>query len=174
MNDPTYWLGELRHVTTSSISHETTGTDPRDGSDTDLLESEAWSVAHACLSRWSGPPTGPDPRPTLPSGALDRQTSQFFERALGHDVSGVILATGPGVGERLRMADAHGMAFGSSILLDLPWAEQSAEHAVLLLAHELVHVIQQGFAPRTGPAPDPALEVRHRCALGAQFATARY
>lgn len=140
---------------------------------TDLLESEAWSVAHACLSLWSGPPPGPDPRASLPTGHFDQETCRFFERALGHDVSGVIAVTGPGVSERLRPAEAHGMAFGSSILLDLTWADRSAEHAVLLLAHELVHVIQQGFAPRTGPAQDPSLEVRHRCGLTMQFAMAR-
>lgn len=141
--------------------------------DTDLLESEAWSVAHAYLSLWSGPPVGPDPRPSLPTGHLDPDTCRFFEQALGHDVSGVIVVTGPGVSERLRPAEAHGMAFGSSILLDLPWANHSAEHAVLLLAHELVHVIQQGFAPRTGPTRDPSLKVRHHCALTMQFAMAR-
>jgi hypothetical protein len=140
---------------------------------TDQLEGEAWSVAHACLSLWSAPPTGPDPRPSLPTGHLDPATCRFFEEALGHDVSGVIVVTGPGISERLRPAEAHGMAFGSSIMLDLPWAERSADHAVLLLAHELVHVIQQGFAPRTGPAHDPSLEVRHRCTLTVQFATAR-
>jgi hypothetical protein len=139
--------------------------------DTDLLENEAWSVAHACLSLWSGPPPGPDPRPSLPTGRLDRDTCRFFERALGHDVSGVIVVTGPGVSERLRPAEAHGMAFGSSILLDLPWANHSADHAILLLAHELVHVIQQGFALRTGPPHTPSLEIRHRCSLTVQFAT---
>lgn len=136
----------------------------------DALEHEAWAVAHATLTLWSATPDHPDPRPCLASGRLDAATAAFFGRVLGHDVSGVTLTCGPGVTERLLKVNAHGMAFGASVLLDESWAMQSAEHAVLLLAHELVHVVQQGVAPRTGPPAGPATAVTLTAPREPQFA----
>ena len=156
-------MGETRHVSMSSIADE-----PSRG---DALEHEAWAVAQATLTLWSADPDHPDPRPCLASGRLDAATAAFFGRALGHDVSGVTLACGPGVTERLLKANAHGMAFGAAVLLDESWAMQSAEHAVLLLAHELVHVVQQGVAPRTGPPAGPTTAVTLTAPREPQFAT---
>jgi hypothetical protein len=148
-------------------------TDPSTGdghADGDALEHEAWSVAHATLSHWTSTPQAPDPRSCLALGRFDAATAAFFSRVLGHDVSRVTVACGAGITERLLKADAHGMAFGTAILLDENWAGQSIEHAVLLLAHELVHVVQQGMVPPLGGPASAETTVRLSAPYAPQFA----
>ncbi len=77
-----------------------------------------------------------------PGQPLDEKTRSFFEPRFGHDFSRIKLHSGPVAERALESVNAEGFAVGKHIVLpegEIRWDSH-------LLAHELVHTIQQGFA----------------------------
>lgn len=91
------------------------------------LDDEA---ARAVASKGSGRP-------------LSEESRQFFEPRFGADFSAVRLHDGPSAARSVRSLNARAFAYGSDVWLGA--GERESDRS--LLAHELVHVVQQGRAP---------------------------
>lgn len=99
--------------------------------------------------------------------ALDAATRAFMEDRFARDFSRVRLHVGTEAGESARTLGARAFTFGADIVFGQT-PETSTRDGRHLLAHELTHVAQQGFAPARGqtgtgrPAlalqPDPTVD----------------
>jgi uncharacterized protein DUF4157 len=81
-----------------------------------------------------------------PGRTLDVQTRQFMEPRFGHDFSNVRVHTDSKAAESARAVNALAYTVGRSIVFG---DSQYMPHSVAgqtLLAHELTHVVQQGFS----------------------------
>jgi hypothetical protein len=151
----------------SECSHE--GSHIAIGSETDPLEHEADRVAEQItntpaasasispgpsgLSRKSvAPPTGRTaPRVVhevlrSPAQPLDAATRAHFEPLVGHDLSPVRLHQGPRAAESAHAVDALAYTVGPDIVFGSGQYAPETAAGRRLLAHELVHVAQQGAA----------------------------
>ena len=97
---------------------------------------------------------------------LDPATKEFFEPRFGHDFSSVRVHSGPAAEQSARSVNAHAFTVGRDIVFASGQYAPGSDSGRLLLAHELVHTIQQGSQARTlarqpskkggGAAPAPA------------------
>ena len=83
--------------------------------------------------------------------ALDSGTRAFMERRLGYDFSAVRIHAGAQAAESARAVDAHAYTLGPHIVFASGQYAPRSEGGRRLLAHELVHVMQQGA---TSPPQD--------------------
>lgn len=119
-------------------------------------ESEATRFALGFLAADGGatpssPPSGPPPNEPTGSQGLPAGVRQRAETLLGHDFSGVRLHLGA-----RDLGTAHAEASGNQIRLAPGRFRPDHPAGRALLAHELVHVAQQGAAPsRLGPRGRP-------------------
>lgn len=95
-----------------------------------------------------------------PGQALDPATRRFMESRLGHDLSAVRVHTGRDAADSAQSVDALAYTLGHNIVFG---RHQYAPHTAIgrrLLAHELVHVIQQGHgaAPHIQRQAPPAAQ----------------
>lgn len=146
-------------------------------------EAEANRIADLVADGAAGSPltgsqSGPvgdavDPPPAVEQGlrsaghALDAATRAFMEDRFGRDFGRVRLHAGADAGDAARALGARAFAFGPHIVFARS-PETSTREGRHLLAHELTHVAQQGFAPARGetgsgrPAlalqPDPTVD----------------
>ena len=83
---------------------------------------------------------------------LDRNTREFFETRLGHDLSQVRLHSDATAERAARSINAKAFAAGTHIVLDSAGHSPSSRDGQLLLAHELTHVVQQSAVSPRSPS----------------------
>ena len=100
-----------------------------------------------------------------PGQPLDAATRNFFEPRFGHDLSNVRVHAGERAAESARAVQAEAYTVGRDVVLDSGHAPGGAGDR-RLLAHELVHTLQQERGsvttlrrqPAKQPAPQPAAQ----------------
>jgi outer membrane protein OmpA-like peptidoglycan-associated protein len=102
-------------------------------------------------------------RPLEPSARLP------LEAQLGHDFSQVRVHTGPGAADSARALGARAYTVGTQVVFGEGQFEPRSERGRALLAHELVHVVQQ----RGGPAGSELAETSDSAAEREAAAVAR-
>ena len=97
-----------------------------------------------------------------PGQPLDSATRSFFEPRFGRDFSDVRTHTDSHAAQSARAINARAFALGDDIVFNSAQFNPGSQSGRQLLAHELVHVSQQGN-PRAGSIlsrmPDPAHEM---------------
>jgi hypothetical protein len=93
---------------------------------------------------------------TLPGQPLDKQTQVFFEQRFGRDFSNVRLHTNEQASESARAVNARAYTVGSDIVFRGAQYSPQTPEGKRLLAHELVHVVQQGHYGNGMDRPNPA------------------
>lgn len=86
----------------------------------------------------------------------------FFEPRLRADLAAVRLHTGPEAGRLATSLGARALAHGRHIFFAPGEYRPDAPEGIELLAHELVHTVQQGAAPEARVQRKPAEAVRER------------
>jgi hypothetical protein len=87
-----------------------------------------------------------------PGHPLDAETRQHFEARLGHDFSQVRVHTDPVAAQSARAIHARAYTAGPEIYFGAAQFSPGTVAGNRLLAHELVHVVQQGSAAAAHPA----------------------
>jgi uncharacterized protein DUF4157/OmpA family protein len=78
---------------------------------------------------------------------LDPATRAFFEPRLGHDFGAVRVHTGPRAADSARSVSARAYTVGNEIVFGAGQYAPGSGSGLPLLAHELVHVMQQNPGP---------------------------
>jgi hypothetical protein len=89
-------------------------------------------------ARGAGAPLAPDLRARM-------------EEGLGADLSGARLHTGAGAEQLARSVEARAFTVGSDVFFGAGQFDPSSRPGRELIAHELVHVVQQAGAASSGP-----------------------
>jgi len=76
---------------------------------------------------------------------LDDETRDHMENKMGHDFSSVRIHTGPDAITLSRYVHAQAFTVGNHIFFNVGKYRPETEEGLKLLAHELTHVIQQGY-----------------------------
>jgi len=90
---------------------------------------------------------------------LDRASRAFFEPRFGHSFGNVRVHTGPEADAAARSIHARAFTLGRNVAFAVGEYDPQSERGRSLLAHELVHVVQQAGTPRgvfRQPAAVPA------------------
>ncbi len=117
------------------------------------LEVETWSLAQrasAGLRRSVEVPPIVDEVLRSSGQGLDRETRTFMEARLGHDFSRVRVHTDARSAESARAVNAHAYTVGQEVVFGAGRYAPRVAEGQKLLAHELVHVVQQSKAPASG------------------------
>ena len=135
------------------------------GSPHDACEREAEHIATNLTSTVpSHAPAGASPstqsraansKTQQPSGGgqqLDVATRNYFEPRLGHDLSGVRVHSGPEAAQSADQLEARAYTSGHDVVFGAGEYAPASTAGRHLLAHELVHVVQQGAVPCRVPA----------------------
>jgi hypothetical protein len=77
---------------------------------------------------------------------LDPATRAFMEPRFGHDFSGVRMHTGALAAESTRAVGAHAYTVGNHVVMGADCVAPHLGESRRLMAHELMHVVQQGRA----------------------------
>jgi hypothetical protein len=94
-----------------------------------------------------------------PGRSLDPNTRAFMEPRLGHDLSGVRVHTGAPAALSAQALNAQAYTVGQNIVFGAGRYVPHSPTGRQLLAHELVHVIQQNrHTSQAGPAPNPVMQ----------------
>lgn len=88
-----------------------------------------------------------------PGAELPRGEAKYFEPRLGVDLAGVRLHTGDRAAQAAAAVDAVAFTYGSNVVLGAEAPPVGSIAGRELLAHELVHVLQQTSQGATTPAP---------------------
>ncbi len=103
------------------------------------------------LQRKAAVPSGPLAVPTIvrdvlqsPGQALDHSIRAFMEPRFGHDFSQVRVHTDGAAAESARAVNSAAYTVGQDVVFDRGHYAPATAEGKHLLAHELVHVIQQG------------------------------
>lgn len=155
------------------------------------------------LQRQAGGQTTPATAPPIVADALrssgqplDATTRAFMEPRFGHDFGQVRVHTGAQADESARAVNALAYTVGRDIVFRADQYQPESRPGQRLLAHELAHVVQQGFdnaalqpqlaldqpgdvyeqeanhvADHVMRMPDPAPRLQARCACGDHAAT---
>jgi len=128
----------------------------------DHLEAEANAVAGSVTGQLPGralrpsapvgpPSAGAPPAPPVvhdalasPGAPLNPETRASLETPLGRDLAGVRVHTGPLAEESARALDAQAFTVGQDVFFDSGRYDPRTRRGRWLLAHELVHTVQQG------------------------------
>jgi hypothetical protein len=115
-----------------------------------------------------------------PGQPLDSQTRAFMEPRLGHDFSKVRLHLDEKAAESAHAVNAHAYTAGRDIAFGRGQYSPSTGAGRALLAHELTHVVQQGFRDASsddtavvGPVGDRYEQAADRAAASLGESTAR-
>lgn len=115
--------------------------------------------AHDALSYPAGVPCIVREVLRSPGAPLEPATRSFMEERLGHDFGRVRLHTGATAAESARAVNALAYTVGQDIVVDETSFNVNSEHGAYLLAHELVHTIQQSSAPSAGRTSNAGLRI---------------
>jgi len=128
----------------------------------DHLEAEANAVAGSVTGQVPGrtlrpsapvgpPSAGAPPAPPVvhdalasPGAPLNPETRASLETPLGRDLAGVRVHTGPLAEESARALDAQAFTIGQDVFFDSGRYDPRTRRGRWLLAHEVVHTVQQG------------------------------
>jgi hypothetical protein len=102
-----------------------------------------------------------------PGQPLDKATREFFELRFGHDFSRVRVHADSEAAESARVLHARAYTVGSDVVLAQGQSNAASQAGRELLAHELVHVVQQ-----RGHSKKTATQIREPAAGEAQEAEA--
>ncbi|MBO0860425.1 MAG: DUF4157 domain-containing protein [Chloracidobacterium sp.] len=80
-----------------------------------------------------------------PGQPLDVSTREFMETRFGHDFSRVRVHTDPRAADSARALDALAYTVGRDVVFGAGQYTKGSNESRKLIAHELTHVIQQGF-----------------------------
>jgi hypothetical protein len=94
--------------------------------------------------------------PSSGGAPLPRQVRSFFEPRFGRDLSNVRVHTGPSADQSAQSFNARAYTFRNNIVFRSGEYSPSTSQGQWLLAHELTHVAQQGYAPSLGEGAQPA------------------
>jgi hypothetical protein len=101
------------------------------------------------------------PKPASAGQALDAPVRGRLERALGHDFGSVRVHADGAAALAAERAGAEAYTIGRDIVLGRRHYPTGRGDHAWLLAHELVHVVQQGMAPQlAGPQAPPVSRSR--------------
>lgn len=116
----------------------------------------------------AGPPAPPPVRDALGGGGapLDPGIRSLYESRLGHDLADVRIHTGPRADHAAASLGALAFTHGRDIAFRDGQFAPSGGAGGALLAHELVHVVQQASAPRLQLKEDPDLGPKSKPAPG--------
>lgn len=78
--------------------------------------------------------------------ALPKSVQHFFENRIGHDFSSVRIHTGSDAEVSAKELNARAYAYGKHLVFNRGEYDPSTNEGKKLLAHELVHTVQQGNA----------------------------
>jgi Domain of unknown function (DUF4157) len=92
-----------------------------------------------------------------PGQPLDASARAYFEPLFGHDLSGVRIHTGEQAAKSAQAAQAAAYTVGHNIVFGAGRYMPETSEGRRLLAHEIVHSVQQGFVP--GPTAGRRLEM---------------
>ncbi len=94
-----------------------------------------------------------------PGRSLDGETRSFMERRFGHDFSGVRVHAGGKASASARSVGARAYTVGRDVVFGAGQYAPGTTQGRRLLAHELTHVVQQGYSKGEGSCcvvgPDP-------------------
>ena len=76
---------------------------------------------------------------------LPQQTRTFFESRMGHDFSGVRIHTDATAVEAAQSVNARAFTLGNDVVFNRGEYAPQSDGGKRLLAHELAHVVQQGY-----------------------------
>jgi hypothetical protein len=138
------------------------------------------------VDRFSAVPDGaatavPDTVPTVvrePGRALDESTRRQMQGRLGHDFGSVRVHADTRAATSARAVDAVAYTVGEHVVLDEERMPAAPSERANVLAHELVHTVQQGklagqrISERTSAPNDVAENEAHRVAGSRQNPTA--
>jgi hypothetical protein len=115
-----------------------------------------------------------------PGQPLDAQTRAFMEPRFGHDFSKVRIHTDARAAESAQAVSAHAYTAGRDVVFGRGQYSPSTQAGRILLAHELTHVVQQGFrdassdqAAEIGPVGDRHEQAADRVAASLYENSAR-
>lgn len=91
--------------------------------------------------------------PSSDGQPLDRETRNFFEPRIGHDLGSVRIHTGDVAAESARSVNARAYTLGHDIVFGGGEYSPHSESGRHLIAHELAHVAQQSSPAATGKPP---------------------
>jgi Domain of unknown function (DUF4157) len=94
-----------------------------------------------------------------PGHPLDPSTRAFMEPRLGHDFSQVRVHTDVKASESARVLNALAYTVGRDIVFDHEHYRPQAAQGSFLLAHELVHTLQQDRSTAIVPGPTGELQI---------------
>jgi hypothetical protein len=86
---------------------------------------------------------------SAPGQPLDTSTRAFMEPRFGHDFSRVRVHTGSKAAESARAVNALAYTVGNEMVFGDGQYAPDIQKGRMLIAHELTHVLQQGFGPST-------------------------
>src|SRR5271169_3809590 len=131
-----------------------------------LPERQSSLGAHVCVQREA---TGPGVQPSAPSlvrevlnspgQPLDAETRSYMEPRFGHDFSGVRVHTDEPAAKSAGAISAKAYTAGRHIAFASRRYAPKTSEGQTLLAHELVHVVQQASRPVTGMPISPGMKV---------------
>ena len=96
----------------------------------------------------------------LPGQQLDPATKAFFEQRFGHNFSQVRVHTGTVAAESAQAINAKAFTVGKNVVFGHGQYSPQSDEGRRLLAHELVHTVQQGATGRS-PSSQPATIYRY-------------
>ncbi len=125
-------------------------TDPRSGSPIPGPSQRTTTVPTETTGAGAVPAAPPIVRDVLrsPGRPLDPATRAFMERRLRHDFGSVRLHADGRAAESARAIDAQAYTVGRDVVLGTGYHILGSPEGRELIAHELTHVLQQGFMPR--------------------------
>jgi outer membrane protein OmpA-like peptidoglycan-associated protein len=88
-----------------------------------------------------------------PGQPLDADTRAFFEPRFGHDFGHVQVHSGARAAESARAVSAHAYTVGRHVVFGTGWPALHSAAGKRLVAHELVHVVQQHGTPGVPSGP---------------------
>jgi hypothetical protein len=114
----------------------------------DAHEQEADRAASRITNGPEASPIGPDPLDLSP-----------YAGGLGRDLSPVRVHADPAASKLARAMNAEAFTIGRDVVMDAQRTTPGSHAGRALLAHELAHVVQQGYAPALPGAGRPAATV---------------
>jgi hypothetical protein len=117
--------------------------------DARACEREADLLADALARAWRGSAT----LAPQPDGRLPHELRRHFEHGMGHHLGEVRLHTAEQAAAAAARRGACAFTLGSDVFFAAGQYRPHTPAGLRLLAHELVHVVQQGAAPHMGGGP---------------------
>ncbi len=132
-----------------------------------LIQSPLAAIQGGAASACREQVVAPSDLPGRLSGGrpLDPGARAFFEARLGHDLTGVRLHTDRHAAEAARLVNARAFTIGRDVVFGEAQYETRSVEGRRLLAHELVHTVQQGASRPLAAAGLPLQPRAHQAVV---------